>query len=245
MTSEGNHPNTVGSESVEKHIQSLRRRIEEKTRAKVRKRKWVLVLGLCVALASCFGLVRLTKQSRELDAHALTQIGRLEIQNRLPDTREMLQIHLEQEAPRLVKECFQIGVDMLPGIRDYLMKDVNARIDSLNQEFEKTLVSLMAERIRLSREVVDREYPHLGDREKLEQFARHLSEDFTQSFGEAIDALYHRYAREMRETTGYISKLNQSRFDALTKEDQIKKEIIATMVQIVRKENSRQEGNAF
>jgi hypothetical protein len=238
MSTEKNDSKTTDVEFLVKRIQVLKNQIEDKTRAKVRKKRRIIVVGLLLSLVFCFALTRLTLQGRELDADALTQIGRFEIQKRLPDTRQMLQDQLEQQAPYLVSEGFRALLEMVPSLRLYLLKDLNTRIDGLTEKYEQDLTVRLSESIRQGKARIDSKYPDKGDREKLELFLAQVSDDFTESFRYGIDGLYEKYSMETQGITDYIDYLYQRHPEELESQERIKKEIIQTMVQLLRREEA-------
>lgn len=217
-------------------IQGLSSRIEAQAKAKALKQRVILAAGVVLILMSGFVLTRLTVQGRDLDAEAMTMIGRNEIEKRLPGAREKLQWHLKSQAPQIVGEAYQALVDMLPGLRVYLMKDLNARIDELNASFENNLSKLLADRIQASKERIDSQYPELSDREKVERLITDVSNEFNRQYAAAVETLYVDYSKEMSRVSQNIVELRGSRPGEMSDEERIKREIIETMVQIMRRE---------
>ena len=227
-------------EPLTARLEELRRRIAEQTRAKRRRQNMLFVAGLVVVLAVFASLYGLTVQSRSLDAGTLTRIGRHEIEKRLPFTRQKLEDHLGQEAPRVVESGLHAMIDSLPDLRAYVLQDLTTRFDGIARDFEMKTADLLAAKIRDTKRNLDATYPDLGDREKLEKLVEAVAAEFNRNFEGLTDVLYPQYSAEIDRLNRGIARLHACRPSDLSKEDRIKKEIIETMVQLALKEGARQ-----
>ncbi len=91
--------------------------------AKKRYRTYVGV-GVVLVVVSVIALVTLTHAALKLDANALTQIGRLEVEKHLPAGRASLAGYLRREAPSMVKRTLRTLLDSLPKLRTLLVREL-------------------------------------------------------------------------------------------------------------------------
>ncbi len=237
MTDENTHKELSDLESIETRIGNLRRKVQERAKAKQRKQNVLLVLGMGLTLLCIFSFTRITVQGRDLDAEAITQIGRYELQKRLPSTMDAIQNRLEKEAPNLVKNGLNRMVESLPKLRSFVVRELNSHLDTLNSDFEKQLLSVMADKIHKTKSSIDVAYPNLGDREKLEMLIEEVSKNFNKNFLTLLDTLYPQYASEMTRVRYEILDLVKKKDSDLTREERIKKEILVTMVRLANRSN--------
>jgi len=216
-------------------IVGLRQKVDERTDSKRKRQNLILILGTSVALLCAFALTRLTIQGRGLDAEGLTKIGRFELQKRLPDTVRVLETKLKGEAPQLVQEGMNRMIAALPELRAHLVKGLNARIDMLNTEFENRFVQVMQEKVRQTKGELDAAFPNKSDREKLELLVARVAVKFNENFASTLEALYPRYSEEMRRIKFQLLELKDKRPTDMTRPERLKKEIIATMVQLAHR----------
>ena len=222
-------------------LTQIRKKIQIRTLSKRRKQNLIVAAGAVLILLCTLALARLTIQSRALDAEGITRIGRAEVQKRLPDTVHALEVRLKADAPLLVNQSLHSLVEVLPELRQHMVKGLNERLDTLNSDFEQKIVALMNERVRATRSQLDEAYPDLSDREKLSMLVSRVAVDFRRNFTSAIEGLYPHYAAEMQRINGELNDLKQKSYTALTREEKLKKEIISTMVRLAHR--SRQDLN--
>ena len=228
-------------EDFNQRVKALNHRVDDWTGIKRKRQNLVMFVGAGLALLCVISLTNLTIEGHKLDADTITQLGRLEVQKRLPSTMKALQVKFEEEAPHLVRDGFHRLIDMMPELRIFVVKGLNDRLNRHNADFENKVISLMGERIRVTRAQLDQAYPDLGDREKLEMLVSGVAADFNTNFSSAIEGLYPAYAAEMREVTCGIDDLVNRNDADLTREERLEKEILETMVQLAR--CSRQDLN--
>ena len=237
MSDENTNKEPSALESAEMRLESLNRQVHERANAKQRRQNILLVLGMGLSLLCIFAFTRITVQGRGLDAEAITQIGRLELQKRLPATMDAIQTRLEKEAPYLVRDGLNRVVKLLPRFRSYIVQEVNSRLDTLNSDFEKRILAVMADQIHTTKCSIDVAYPNLGDREKLEFLVEEVSKNFNKSFLSIMDSLYPKYASEMTRVRYEFVDLVKKKEADLTREERIKKEILITMVRLAKRSN--------
>ena len=188
-----------------------------------------------LTLLCIFSFTRITVQGRDLDAETLTKIGRLELQKRLPSTMKAIQDRLEVEAPYLVKNGLDRMVKALPELRSLLVKELNGHLDTLNSEFERQILTVMADKIHATKCNIDVAYPNLGDREKLELLVEEVAKNFNKNFLHILDSLYPQYASEMTRVRHEVTDLVKRK--DLTREERIKRDILITMIRLAHRSN--------
>lgn len=224
-----------GADLIER-LEELGRSTAAQMRIKRRRLKALFAAGLVVALAVFGALYGLTVQSRALDAETLVQLGRYEVEKRLPVTRQALEDHLSREAPQVVASGLHALLDRLPDLRAYVLRDLTTRFDGIAHDFEAKVGATLADKIHRTKQNLDAAYPELGDRAKLEKLVETVAAEFNRNFEGLTDVLYPQYSAEMDRLSRGIARLHACRPDDLSREDRIKKEIIETMVQLALKE---------
>ncbi|MFQ5503465.1 MAG: hypothetical protein ACE5F1_01555 [Planctomycetota bacterium] len=228
-----------GIPSLDSRVRDLTDQIGEHTRIRTTRQRRTMVLGVVLSVACILSLSAVTSLSRKLDADTVAQLGRIELERHLPSGRVRLQSHLEQEAPRLVSGALHSLLDMLPSLRRYLLRDMNRRMDDLNREFELRTVSLMEMEVLKSKAEIDRAFPNLGDRAKLEKLVEAVAKDFNGTFASITRELYPSYQLEMRRITKYLADLKSRSPDSLSREETLKKEIIQTLLHVIEREREQ------
>jgi len=235
-----NAQNTDFSEAsrIGARVVGLRQRIDERTDSKRKKQNLILIVGTSLLLLCTFALTRLTIQGRQLDAEGLTQIGRLELEQRLPDTVRVLEAKLEEDAPKLVQDGMNRMIAVLPELRMQLVNNLNERIDELNTSFQDKLKVVMQQTVKKTKRELDAAFPNKSDREKLEMLVARVAVKFKENFADILTVLYPKYSAEMRRVKSELLKLKQKRPADLTRSERLKKEIIETMVELAHRTRS-------
>jgi len=228
-----NDAGTTGD--IEARIESLIERVARRAETVRRKRQAVLGIGTTLVVVLMFSLSGVTRLASQLDAAAIAQIGRHEVQKKLPSGRAAVQSYLVQEAPRIVQNAMLSMIDMIPELRRMVVSDVMNRLDVIHKAFEDRLVVQTTDAIFESKKAIDKAFPNLSDREKLERLVARVSQDFRESFAHAVHELYPSYAHEMSRITAYLDTLTHTDPDKLTDEQRKHKELIETMLVLVKR----------
>ena len=107
---------------LQSRVMGIRSGVEAQTKACNRKQKIYMILGSIVIASSFFSLLSLTATASKLDAQALTQIARQQVERQLPEGRESVKAYLESEAPELVEQLVGSLLGMLPDLRGLVAK---------------------------------------------------------------------------------------------------------------------------
>ena len=219
-----------------KRLEELRNRLRDRAAARRTRRTWTLVLGGVLATVSGIMLYRLSMQGRELTPGTIVQIARTRAEPQLPGIRKRMEEQLNAEAPQVVRNGMQGVIDSLPNLRAHVTKSFGKRFDSVNTTLEKKVGALMEEAILKSKADLDRRYPKATDREKLEMLGEASAKQLNKTIVKALDAMYPEYASEVTRLRKDIDRLYASKPSQLTREEQIKRELLRTMVQLARRE---------
>lgn len=232
-------------DSTASAIDILHRKIMElggqaEARARAGRRKTRIFLGLGVVLITLLmiSLSGLTLQIRRLDTASLAQMGRIEVQKRMPGGREIMEDYLEREAPRLVGGAVAGILELLPEIRKIVAKGLNERLELITAEFEKRTLNKLSNVVYKSKLDIDLAWPNDSDRVKLQKLIDTVANDFSKVFATAINELYPDYASEMKQIKFYLQELGEKDPGSLSKEDRLRRGIIETMILLSRREMS-------
>ena len=240
MSENTNSPGSGVDTATEQHlagrVSEVDRRLRERARARTKRRNVTLVLGGALVGLSAFMLFRLTVQSRALDTDALAQIARTSVEPELPGARATIEAQLKAQAPEAVRGGMQALVDSMPALRAHLTKGLNEKFDRLNAHVEQRIQALAVETIRQAKEDLDRRHPDMSDAEKLQRLADDVAKKLRKAVPEALDAMYPDYAAEITRLRQEIEDLYRQNPSELTREEQIKRELLQTAVRLVQRE---------
>lgn len=223
-------------------VVTIRYKMDERVAQKRRRQRTLVILGAGVMVVCMAAMARLTIQSRAYDAVGVTQLGRVELQNRLPDAMAAVQARLEADSPRLVNQALHSMVAALPELRARLVSGLNSRLDVMNNDLENNVLAVTREQVAHAKAQIDAAYPDHSDRQKLELLIGQVAVDFSRNFTSAIDALYPAYAAEMQRVRLELETLREKGPAELTREERLKKEIISTMVELARRSQADAAG---
>jgi len=237
-----NAPETRGPEfdALVTRLQHLGRQHDGHVAKTKGKSKVVLAAGVCLIAVSVLGLTSLTSLFFQLDAEALAQIGRQEVEAALPEGGRNLEAHLRERAPGHVNAFLEhLITKSLPRGRSLLKSMVNEELDSLSEEWEKQFSDQLIESIRTSRAQLDVAMPEGSDVEKLDKLVAHVSAQFTEGISVSVQELYPQYAAEMDRLRSYVDGINTSDERTLNERERIHREMIQTFLKLVARENSQ------
>jgi len=203
-----------------------------------RRRKVILWLCIVLTALSSFALLSLTRAAFKLDAHALTQVARLEIEERLPEGRAGFGAFLRAQAPNVIEESIRSLLAFLPDVRAMLVRDYQEKLRALGQEGERTLCDEMERSIDRTKKEIDQEFPGLSDAEKLDRLVTQVTVLFEARMKEFLDALYPDYVGEMRRIESFLSDLNTYDDSRLSGKERLQKELIRTLLRLAVREKA-------
>ena len=130
------------------------------------KRKAIFSFGIVLGILSVIGMVTLTSTAFKLDAQAITNISRLQIEKHLPDGRVSLSNYLKSEAPRLVSQTLRSLIEMLLHLRGMLTQDFDEQMIRITADGEKELMKQMEASIESTKSRLDVQHPDLSEKDK-------------------------------------------------------------------------------
>jgi hypothetical protein len=132
-------------------------------------------------------------------------------------------------------------LNQLPTIRNHLVHGFNSKLDGFNADFERKTVALMDVAVREGKAELDKAFPKMSDREKLEKLVEIVARRFNEKIAFATDELYPAYKSEMDKIKSYLELLKTQDPAKLTKEDRIKKEIVETLLHLIARQEQKQD----
>ena len=226
----------VKKDKIVERFEQIEARLRQREQARRKRLLLTLTLGGLLALVSSIVFYNVSVQSRELTTVNMAEMARTRIEPELPGVRATMERHLEEQAPDVVRTGMQGLIDALPSMRGHLSKGFNARFGGVNEDLETRLAALVELTIRQSKVDLDRRYPDLSDREKLEKLADESSQQLRLRIREAIDAMQPQYASAIKRLQNDVEFLYGSNPATLTREEQIQAELLRTMVQLARRD---------
>ena len=209
-----------------------------------RKQRVIAIVGVLLAVTVTFSLSGVTNLTKRLDAEVIAQIGRQEVERRLPGARLEVQNYLEREAPHIVAGTLRKMLDLLPRLRHFVFRGLTGKLDELNFEFEKNTIAIVANVVQASKQEVDDAFPDLSDRKKLEKLVELVARRFSQNISVAASALYPEYKAEMDRIVSHLDRLQHQDPAKLTEEERIHKEIVVTLLQLLERRRERDAARA-
>jgi len=225
---------------LKERLVNLRQIISKEGTKTQKKRKTYVIMGAVLTVVSFLSLASLTNMAFKLDAHALTQIGRLEVEKHLPGGREDLTNYLSAEAPTVVRHTVESLLDLIPQLRSLLVRDLDKKLDVLTQEGETQLAEHMNTATKASKAQIDKEFPDLTDEERLTQLVSVVAADFTKNVEIVFDAIYPDFVSEMDRVQTFLDDLSSYDDSQLTQRERTQKELIQTLLKLMILEQSGQ-----
>ena len=239
MTTERPSSESGKLDKLEARVRDLRQSLARRRDRAMKKRKQYLVAGAVLTLLCFFSLMSLTSMVSKLDAHALTQIGRLEFEKHLPSNRASLASYLSAEAPTVVKHTLRslLG-DLLPELRSVLVRNLDERLTRILRDGEALLNSQMHEAIKVSKINLERHYPDLSDAERLDRIVSLVAKTFSRKIDTLLQALYPQYVVEIELVHDFVNGLGTSDDKLLTSKERTQKELIRTLLRLIAMEQA-------
>ena len=213
-------------------LQEITQRILDNEKSLRKKAKLYVQVGIGFSIFVAVYLTFITAQIRKVDAQAISEFARLEIQNQLPEAASSLQAHLESQAPALVGSTFQTALDALPQLRETFSEQIAAIQKDAVSSFEQTLVEVANEAIRSSKEGLDEIENGQTDAEKLELLMDTVAEQIRKEAADALNALYPTYAGEIAKMKAFLVDLQEDDV-RLTPKEREQKNVIESLLQLI------------
>ncbi len=229
---------TPESGALEQRIQSLREACSTEAQRCESKRKTSLLAGVTLVVVCIFCLARVTNLFFEIDAEALTQIGRIEVEKHLPESREAIQTHLNDGAPEFVARLIKSTLALLTKARVHFVKDLDQRFADTTKTYEDEIQAHLLNAVRSTRADLDRTFAGKSEEEKLEALIAHICGEFETVIGVGIDELYPAYANEINRVNDYLTSLSNTESDKLTQKERQHKELVQTFLRLVIRERA-------
>lgn len=226
------------SEQLRSRIQVLRDAVEGQERAAARKRQIYLILGATLALICVVWFSILTSMAFKIDAHALTEYGRHEVERQLPGGRENLKLQLEAAAPNLVAQLVREMTDAVPHLRPLILESLDHKLMALTAEFESQLLRQMETVIRENRAKIAQAFPDASEAEQVSRLMKIVAERFNENVALALDGLYPQYAEQIERVRVHLERLSTTHESKLTSKERTHKELIETVLRITLHEQT-------
>lgn len=218
---------------LHERVRQLGVTVATRTRRAEDRRSVYLAVGGLVTVLIAVSFTVLTNMAFRLDAEALTQIGRLHVEQRLPESREALTTYLKEKAPSLTSELLWALVGAIPELRPLVLRELSNELARLTAEFEKEVAEAAEASVRSARERLDARYPDLSEAEKLDRVVESVTQQFNEKVAVLYSELYPDYSREMQRVERYLTGLREKDPATLTDRERTEKEIIETLLRLV------------
>jgi len=219
-------------------VHELQQLVALRTEKAKNKRRAYLLGGVVLAIACTISLSVLTNLFFKVDAQALTQYGRIEMERQIAENRGSMKSLLETSAPQLTSQVMAALVGTLPHLRPLLTKELDSRIRGVTSEFEDKLTNQMKEAIAASKAKLDQELKGLSDAEKMEKLVEVTAAKFNSNVETLLQDLYPRYSQEMSRIHDYLVMLRDKDPSKLTEREKVQKELIQTLLRLMSRERN-------
>jgi len=233
MSTQASPVEPVDIELLETRVRGLRELATADTRRHGRKQTINLIAGIALMLIAIVCLSRVTGLFFQLDAQALTQIGRLEVEKHLPDSREAAENHLRRIAPDTVRSLLAYTLELLPGARTSLMQEIEKHLQELTAAHERELSTHLVDVVRRTRADLDLQMPQASEEDKLSALIARVRDEFERSMAVALDRLYPQFCRELDRIDRYLRVLGTVEDASLPRRERLHKELIQTFLRLV------------
>jgi hypothetical protein len=192
---------------------------------------------LFLAVLCTVSLSILTSMAFRLDAEALTQVGRHEVERNLPASRRVIRDVLEANAPEITASAVAGLIATLPHLRPLMVRHLEDNLRGVTREFEDRLVELTDVAVKATRADLDREFPNMPEAEKIEILSSALAAKFQENLATLYAELHPRYEEEIRRVERYVLHLRDSDLAELSPKEQAERDLIVTLLQLVAREH--------
>jgi hypothetical protein len=227
-------------DTLTQRVHELQQLISLRIEKAKNKRKAYLLGGVILAIACTISMSVLTNLFFKMDAQALTQYGRQEVERQLEANRGSMKSLLESSAPQLTSQAIGALVGSVPHLRPLLTRELDARIRLVTAEFEDRLTNEMKSAIAASKENLDKEFKGLSDSQKVEKLVMMTAAQFNNNIETLLEGLYPKYSEEMNRIKDYLIMLRDKDPSKLTDREKVQKELIQTLLRLMAREKNLQ-----
>ncbi len=241
MTENGSNPNQKaaagdGPEKACGRIRQLGEQLGELQRRSEKKRGLTLKVGIGLIAFCAIYLSFLTAKVFQIDAQALTEFGRLQVESQLPEGAKTVRSYFEEQAPELIGQLLRQALGSVSDLRAKLADDLDERSAVIITEFDEQLDLLAAEVIRSGRERVD-EVPGAGsDVEKIDVALSAIAHQLQTEIDDALESLHPQYTAELGRVKEFLTALQEKSDAELTERERLQKELIQTTLELVARD---------
>ncbi len=239
--------NAPTPETSRTRIAELRQRVQQLSQSAAadlrksdHKRNLLFIAGAAMSVVLLTSLSFLTSMAFQLDAQALTEIGRHEVQDQLPESRRALKDYLEAHAPEFTAQFIAAATGMVPQLRPLVLQELEHHLHALTADFEQRLVQLMESSVRTTKSDLDKNFPDLSDAEKFDLLVSTVASKFNENTRALIGELYPQYSREMQRVTDHLTALRTTDATHLSQQERTEREIIETLLRLIAREHGEE-----
>jgi hypothetical protein len=233
-------PNFEGPQAeiheLRERVHNLSRMVSVGIERAQRKRKIYLSIGVILVGLMVVSFTTLTSMAFRLDAEALAQIGRHEVERNLPASREAMKEYLERRAPELTSHLLGVLVGSMPQIRPLILREMDDSMRDLTKEFEDKLISMAHSGIRSAKSDLDSNTQGMGDVEKIDFLVSAVAKEFTTNMDLLLAELYPKFSREIVQVRAYLVGLRDKDPSQLTPRQRTEREIVETLLKLIAHE---------
>ena len=222
--------------TLAERMETLETSLLESEREHNRRRKLYFGIGLLLFALSVVSLTSLTRLSARLDAAAVTQLGRLAVEERLPDSMHNLEQYLKAQSGNIVRDVVRSALGGIPLLRTTLVQNLDRRLRLISGEMETRLAQLMSETLNTTRAAIDSEGGELGETEKLELLLEEVIDKFRSTSRIVFHEIYPQYVSELGRVEAFVADLHSKDPGELTTKERTQKEMIETLLRIMTRE---------
>jgi hypothetical protein len=228
--------NEANASGLETQIRSLRRDVWELQGQSLKKRKLYTTLGAVLGVVAVIYLSFVTSKIFQLDARALTELGRQEVERQLPERLADLRRHLKAEAPALVENMLDEMLGYVPEIRSTLVESLDKQNTQIAKKLEAELDPLVEETLKNGRAQLDELGAGHTDVEKIDILTQFVAADLRKNVSASLDGLYPEFASELNRVKSFLVDIQHKDESELTERERVQKEIVQTLLQIIARE---------
>lgn len=225
-----------GDDSVAARIKNLVRTLEQSRDQQQRRKKRTIFLGAALLSICGISMGLLTKKVSQLDAQALTGMGREQLERELPKRLDLLESHLAGQAPQLCAQLLHSSLELIPRVREEIQNDVEARLAAVLATYEPKLEEVMVEAVTSSKLQLKEGVPGETDEERIVQLVTAVGEHFKSATRVAHSELYPQYSAELNRVKSFLVDLQAKDASQITHRESIQRDLIQTLLQLIARE---------
>jgi len=225
-----------GDDSIAARIKNLIRTVEQSRDDQQRRKKRTIFLGAALLSICGISMGLLTKKVSQLDAQALTGMGREQLERELPKRLDLLESHLAGQAPELCAQLLYSSLELIPRVREEIQNNVEARLEAVLATYEPKLEEVMVQALAKSKLQLKEGVPGETDEERLVQLVAAVGEHFKSATRVAHSELYPQYSAELNRVKSFLVDLQTKDASQITHREKIQRDLIQTLLQLMARE---------